>query len=70
MSRKLDKIFKSAKRLSIDNNTKIVIMSDCHRGAGDNFDNFVKNQNLFEAALRYYYRRGFIYIELGDGDAI
>lgn len=68
MNKKLDKYFKDSKRLLIDNNTKIVIMSDCHRGAGDNFDNFVKNQNIFEAALNYYYRRGFTYIELGDGD--
>ena len=68
MNKKLDKIFKKAERLAIDDNTKIVIMSDCHRGSGDNYDNFVKNKNIFKSALRYYYNRGFIYIELGDGD--
>lgn len=68
MSKKLDKIFKKSKRIIIDDNTKLVIMSDCHRGAGDNFDNFVKNQNIFEAALLHYYNNGFTYIELGDGD--
>lgn len=68
MSTKLDRIFKNSERLTIDNNTKIVIMSDCHRGAGDNFDNFVKNQNIYKAALQYYYNNGFTYIELGDGD--
>ena len=68
MKNKLDKIFKKSKRMIIDNNTKLVIMSDCHRGAGDNFDNFVKNQNIFKAALQYYYAKGFTYIELGDGD--
>lgn len=54
--------------MNIDNNTKIAIMSDCHRGAGDNFDNFIKNQNIFKSALRYYYNKEFTYIELGDGD--
>lgn len=68
MTKKLDKIFKDSKRLVIDDNTKIAIMSDCHRGSGDNFDNFIKNQNIFKAALKYYYDKGFIYIELGDGD--
>lgn len=68
MSKKLDKIFKKSKKLLIDDNSKLVIMSDCHRGAGDNFDNFVKNQNIFKAALGYYYDKGFTYIELGDGD--
>lgn len=43
MNKKLDKIFKNSDKLLIDNNTKIVIMSDCHRGAGGNFDNFIKN---------------------------
>lgn len=68
MSRKLDKVFKESNCLVIDDNTKLVIMSDCHRGAGDNYDNFIKNQNIFKAALQYYYAKGFTYIELGDGD--
>ena len=34
----------------------------------DNFDNFIKNQNIYEAALLHYYNHGFTYIELGDGD--
>lgn len=68
MNKKLDKIFKSSKRLDIDDNTKLVIMSDCHRGVGDNLDNFIKNQNIYLAAMRYYYSMGFTYVELGDGD--
>lgn len=68
MSKKLDKIFETSKRITIDNNTKIVIMSDCHRGSGNNHDNFIKNQNIFKAALQYYYKESFTYVELGDGD--
>lgn len=68
MSKRLDNIFMRAKKITIDDNTKLVIMSDCHRGAGNNYDNFIKNQNIYEAALTYYYNNGFTYIELGDGD--
>ncbi|MDE6284727.1 MAG: metallophosphoesterase family protein [Bacilli bacterium] len=68
MNRKLNHLFSEADHLAIDEKTKIVIMSDCHRGSGDNYDNFVKNKNIYEAALRRYYSLGFTYIELGDGD--
>ncbi len=66
--KKLDKLFKKSRRLKIDDKSKIVIMSDCHRGAGNNDDNFIKNQNIYDAALNHYFDRGFTYIELGDGD--
>lgn len=68
MKKNLDKIFIKSKSLIINDNTKLVIMSDCHRGSGNNYDNFVKNQNIFKAALKYYYDKNFTYIELGDGD--
>lgn len=68
MNKKLNRIFKNAKRIEIDNNSKIVIMSDCHRGNGTNSDNFIKNENIYTSALNYYYNKGFSYIELGDGD--
>lgn len=45
-------------------------MSDCHRGVGNYGDNFLQNQNVFFAALSYYYERNFTYIELGDGDEL
>lgn len=66
--KKLDKIFDNAKRMKIDDNSKIVIMSDCHRGTGNNDDNFSKNKNIYNSALQYYFRHDFTYIELGDGD--
>ena len=68
MSKKLNKVFEKTERMFIDDNTKIVIMSDSHRGAGDNRDNFLKNREIFQTSLFYYYKRGFTYIELGDGD--
>lgn len=65
---KLNKLYLKSKRILIDDKSKIVIMSDCHRGTGDSFDNFIHNQNIFNAALIHYYNNGFSYIELGDGD--
>lgn len=65
---KLDKIFKHSKKINIYDTSKIVIMSDCHRGIGNNHDNFIKNRNIFKYALKYYYDNDFTYIELGDGD--
>lgn len=66
--KKLDKLFKQSKRIKIDDSSKFVIMSDCHRGSGNNHDNFIRNQNIFNSALRHYYNKDFTYIELGDGD--
>ena len=68
MLKKLDKLFKKSSKIHIGSNSKIVIMSDCHRGAGNNFDNFIKNRYIYEAALNYYFDQGFTYVELGNGD--
>lgn len=68
--RLLDRIYRRAKRIGLDKNTKIVLMSDCHRSDGGGADDFLKNQNLFLYALTQYEQQGFIYIELGDGDEL
>ena len=68
--RRLDKSFRNAPVLALYPDSRIVLFSDCHRGVGNTNDNFLKNQNLYMAALRYYYRRGFLYMELGDGDEL
>ncbi len=69
-ARRLNKSFEGALRLPLNNRTRYVLISDCHRGAGTSNDNFLKNQNLYYAALQYYYRAGYTYIELGDGDEL
>ncbi len=68
--RRLDKSFRNAPVLALYPHSRIVLISDCHRGVGNANDNFLKNQHLYFAALRYYYANGFIYIELGDGDEL
>lgn len=68
--RRLDKSFRNAPVLALHPGSRIVLFSDCHRGIGNTNDNFLKNQNLYMAAVRYYYKRNFIYMELGDGDEL
>lgn len=67
---RLSKAFEGALKLPLTGHSKYILMSDCHRGTGTSYDNFLKNQNLYFAALQYYYHRGFTYIELGDGDEL
>ena len=67
---RLDHAFQNAPSLPLSNRSRYVLMSDCHRGMGTSSDNFLKNQHLYFAALEHYYRQGFTYIELGDGDEL
>ena len=57
-------------RLPLGPRTRVVIFSDLHRSGGGRADDFRPNRRLFEAALDYYHRRRFTYIELGDGDEL
>ena len=67
---RLDAAFADAPVLPLGSDSRYVLFSDCHRGTGMSYDNFLKNQNLYFAALQYYYDRQFTYIELGDGDEL
>lgn len=68
--KRLDEVWEKAPVLDFDDSNKFVIMSDCHRGIANWGDNFAPNQHLFFAALNDYYRNGYAYIELGDGDEL
>ena len=68
--KRISKVFEEAYEISFNNESKIVLMSDCHRGAGDWSDTFLKNQNIYFSALMNYYENGYTYIELGDGDEL
>lgn len=67
---RITKAFQGAVRLPLSERSRYVLISDCHRGAGTSNDNFMKNQNLYFAALQHYYKLGYTYIELGDGDEL
>lgn len=66
----LSKIFKESKDILIDDESKIVLISDCHRGNGSFADEFSRNQNSYFSALTYYYNKKYTYIEIGDGDEL
>lgn len=68
--RRLKEVFETAKTIPFDDQSRIVFMSDCHRGDGSYADNFYKNQPLFFAALTQYNYLKYTYIELGDGDEL
>lgn len=67
---RLSEVFQSAEEIPFDDSSKIILMSDCHRGDGSWADNFSKNENIYYAALTHYYRNNYTYIELGDGDEL
>lgn len=69
-SKRISEVFRYAHEIPFDDNSKIVLISDCHRGDGSWTDSFAANRNLFLAALKEYNKSKFTYIELGDGDEL
>lgn len=68
--KRISQVFESAENIPFDDSSRIILMSDCHRGDGGWTDNFSKNQNLYYAALNYYFKENYTYIEIGDGDEL
>lgn len=68
--RRISQVYEAAEQITFDDSSKIVMMSDCHRGDGSWADDFLKNQNLYFAALTHYYNNNYTYIEVGDGDEL
>ncbi len=68
--KRLSKAFKNAKIVPFDDDTKIILFSDCHRGDSSFADDFASNRNMYSHALKHYFNEGFIYCELGDGDEL
>ncbi len=52
--------------MPFDDSHKFVILSDQHKGAKDDADDFALAENNYLVALDYYYEHGFYYINLGD----
>ena len=68
--KKLNYLYENAKEISFDDGCNLVFISDIHRGDGTYYDALMPNKNVYKTALAYYYRRGFTYIEVGDGDEL
>ncbi|RRD93644.1 serine/threonine protein phosphatase [Clostridiales bacterium COT073_COT-073] len=67
---RLDECYQKAKVIEFDDRDKFILFSDVHRGDNSISDDFARNQNMYQAALRYYYDQNYTYIELGDGDEL
>lgn len=67
---RLSQIFEAAEQISFNDSSRIVLMSDCHRGDGSWADDLSRNQNLYLTALTYYNNEKYTYIEIGDGDEL
>lgn len=67
---RLDRAYKHARRIAFNNTSKFILFSDCHRGDNSFADEFANNRNIYFHALQYYFKEGFAYCELGDGDEL
>ncbi|MGD2176562.1 MAG: metallophosphoesterase family protein [Anaerolineae bacterium] len=67
---RLSQAFGAAKTVIFDDSSRLVFFSDLHRGDNSRSDAFAQNEDLFLQALAHYYREGFTYIEVGDGDEL
>lgn len=68
--KRMSDTFSSALELPLTRDSRYILMSDCHRGAGNANDNFLKNEVLYLAALNHYFAEKYTYLELGDGDEL
>ena len=59
--------YKKSKRIPLSLESKFIFFSDCHRGDNSYADDFVHNSKIYFHALRNYYEKNFVYVELGDG---
>jgi UDP-2,3-diacylglucosamine pyrophosphatase LpxH len=69
-SKRLSEVFEKAEEIPFDDSSKFVFFSDCHRGDNSWADDLAHNQMLLWYALERYHKRGFTYIEVGDGDEL
>lgn len=69
-NKRLNEAYTHATPISFDKDSKFIIISDLHRGDDSLSDEFTRNQVILVAALEYYYRNGYTYIEAGDGDEL
>ncbi|UAB82171.1 metallophosphoesterase family protein [Marixanthomonas sp. SCSIO 43207] len=68
--KRITNAYTTAQRISFNDHSKFIIFSDCHRGDNSFADEFANNRNIYFHALDYYYKQGFTYCELGDGDEL
>lgn len=68
--KRINKAYENARRISFNDDSKFIIFSDCHRGDNSFADDFANNRNIYFHALSHYFKEGYTYCELGDGDEL
>ncbi|WP_445383995.1 metallophosphoesterase [Robiginitalea sp. IMCC44478] len=68
--KRLSRAYHRAKVIPFNDRSRFILFSDCHRGDNSFADDFANNRNIYFHALQHYYKAGFIYCELGDGDEL
>ena len=66
--KKLYRILKNSDVVEVDSDSKLVFISDVHRGDGGFGDSLIGNKNIYKAELNFYYKEEFTLIEVGDWD--
>lgn len=66
----LSKAFQLSPHLSFDDNSRLILFSDAHRGVNNRDDFFAPNAGLFFHALTHYYNEEYTFVEVGDGDEL
>lgn len=56
--------------IELNDASRFVILSDQHKGARNNADDFSTAEKNYLAALNYYYANNFYYINLGDSEEL
>ncbi len=67
---RLSNAYQTAKTVPFDDESKFILFSDCHRGDNSFADDFANNRNIYFHALNFYFKEGFDYCEIGDGDEL
>jgi predicted phosphodiesterase len=67
---RLTRAYNNAKIVPFDDSSKLILFSDCHRGDNSFADDFANNRNIYFHALKHYFKEGFQYFEIGDGDEL
>ena len=67
---RLDWAYRLSPRLTIDKQSRLLFLSDCHRGNNGRADIFKPNKALFMHLLNDHLERGYHYVEVGDGDEL
>ena len=66
----IKRISETGEVIEFDKDSKIVFISDAHRGDGGYSDSLRQNKNIYRAALGFYLKNEYTLIELGDGDEL